>query len=343
MPPLPYAPLPALPTSIQPAVNGAAVAGQFFPFMSLPKELRRKILGFVAVKQDGYIGEPSEGGVDCALSFQRSGINMPASAAQPVTFHFPTGCLSPVHMKQQISQDFRKHRCLNIASTCQQMFAEVTEAFYKDNGFEFRDPVTMFQFLCSLGPDRTGLIKKFRLGYDIDLTLDDLGYLFQRFGVDYKGFYQLLEEDYLDDAPGSNLVRAFNYVKACKNIRKFELVYRLNMPGDFFRVAGAPDARCLLLAYAGYRLGECQLMELRTGDVLEKLRQDDGERTNQIFNVSVGKFSTTGMMEDIARMMGRRAEDFSVYLDRVVTACLAHSENCIENTAVGGNRLMAPF
>lgn len=342
---LPAGQLPALPATVPAMIGGNAAVGEYFPWIRLPQELRHKILSRALAKPDGYIGESDGDGVECHLGLRRSHVNTLAGAATgpaALAFHYPNCCLSAEHMKQQIHQDFLKYRGLDIAMTCQEMASDVTQVFFRDNGFEFRDPTTMFEILQVLGPDRARLIRKLRIGYDVDLRFDDFAHLFDHSELDYKGFYQLLEQDYLVDSASSDIVAAMMYAKTVANLTDFEFLYRLNVPGDFYRIGTTSDIMVYLISYIGYRLGDLRLMEFRTGNVHKKLDQDRGERLHTTYKVFAEKLSTRIMIEEIAVAMGRSPRDFAKFMDTWVSACLNHTENAIENSGVGGNRLMPP-
>lgn len=309
-----------------------------FRFMSLPCELRTKIQRFATIKPDGYIGQADDDGVNCALGAKLS-LNKAFISADPFDhFHFPAGCRHPLHEKKQIFRDFREYRCVNLLLTCRQMYEEVTCLFFKENGFELRDAYDMIQFFLLIGPYRVNLIQKLRLYYNINLTVEDFQALFEHRHIS-KTFYQKLELEYLDnDEPSSDIVRVLNHLKSCKNVKDFDLVYRLQVPGHYFSFAKA--------AYLGYDLGfagqwsgQSMQWNVHTEYVLEKLRQDNGEHTSNIIDVGQAVFTANDLAYDVAVFLGRE-EDFKICASILGLACIAHAENCIENTAVGQNRIM---
>ena len=304
--------------------------------MDLPRELRKRICWFAAVKPNGYIGQADDNGVNCALGAQATGIPAVLAAERPDGFHFPSGCRHPSHEKSQMSQDFRDYRCLNIALTCRKMSEDVDEAFFMGNGFELRDAQHMLQFLRLIGDERASLIRKFSVFYNINLMAQEVQDMFDF--SDYKGFYYLLEQDYLDDdGPTSDIVRVMQYVKTKNNIQKFDLVYRLEIPIDYFMVSKEPNFAEILSSF-GFWKGESKQWQLYTKNILEKLRQDNGVGTNRIINVEEGSFWSSDIAEKIAVILGVPGI-LQPYYRTMALACFNHAETCIENSDTSGNRI----
>lgn len=326
------------------------IPDNIFPFMNLPCELRQKIYRLIALKSDGYIGQADRGGVKCAMGTAQANFRAAISANFSDDLHAPFGCLHPIHEKQQILKDFRDYRCINVALACRQMYNEITEVFFEGNGFELRDAYDLMQFVLLIGTPCMSLIRKLRLYHYIDLQTEDLQAIFEDPGVGDRTFCDLLATNYLDDdQPGSAIVQVLKYLKSCNNLKDFELAYRLEVPGDYFSIIRATSDYYnaaegtnanYLPNYKHNWLGETMQWSFHTKNVLEKLRQDNGERTNEIFNVEATCFSTNELAEEIATALGRRKMFFGYYAQAMSAACLNHAETCIESTAHGQNRIM---
>lgn len=304
-----------------------------FPFPSLPFELRDKIYRYAAIKCDGYIGEADPNGVECGLDNEANSTTWDCPLASKldfaVSFHFPSGCRHPIHEKEQLGKDFRDYRCANLALTCSWIYEEVTNIFFKENGFELRDVHSMFMFFATIGMHRVQQIPRLRLYRNIELDIDLYETMFERNGVDTRALYQTLEQEHLnDDEPGSLLVRMMAFLKACFNFQKFDLVYRFEVPGGCFDVV-----RAGLVSWSG----ETFKWDMQIDNFFEKLRQDVGEGTDQIFHID-SDIKTDSFAKAVAQATDLR--DLHGLIAHIVRrACVAHAENCIENSSVGGNRI----
>jgi hypothetical protein len=330
--------------------NITQVPQQISSFMRLPRELRDKIYGFAAIKPDGHIGQIDEDGVACGLGAVHLHKDLPSDPSDH--FHFPSGCRHPIHEKKQIFQDFCDYRCVNFALTCRVVYTELSTVFFKGNGFELRDAYDLKQFLLLVGPFRSSLIQRIRLFHHIKLKVEDFQDVFDPAWVDSLTFYHMLEQEYLDDdEPGSDLVRVLKYIKTCDNIKNFELVYRFEVPGEYFSVA-KEGTTGYILNYAHCWFGESMKWEVHTENVLKKLRQDKGDdkgddkeadkNADEEIYVELADFKANNLTKELATVQFDEGE-LDQYSFALMSACIAHAENCIEWAGDVENRVMDFF
>jgi hypothetical protein len=308
------------------------------PLMNLPYELRRKIWGFAAIKPDGYIGQADDNGVTCGVGVEvaRSG----EISLNDEYHHFPHGCRHPAHEWTTILQDYRDYRCSNLALICRQTNVEVSEVFFRKNGFEFRDAHNLICFFSMIGLHNNQLVQKVRLHHNITINKDNFPTIFGATGIGCKTLYLIFEQEYLgQDESTSALVSVLKSLKSWDKIKDFQLVYRLNIPGSCFNVARSADTG-ILLDIEHYWRGENMQWEIRTKNVLEKLRQGKNGSTTSPIAVELDFFTANALADAVATTFGRRHRYFVLYADVLIDACLAHAEDCIEETAAGQDRIM---
>jgi hypothetical protein len=305
-----------------------------FPFMTLPYELRKKIYRFAAIKPDGYIGQANTDGVECAIGAQAPELMTAYSlAGLDNDLHFPSNCRHPSHEKEQLFQDFRLYRCVNLALTCREFYAETTAVFFKENGFELCDANDMMQFLFLIGSYRANLIRKLRLLYDINLNVDYFENILQKRRVSGKIFYQNLELQYLtDDVPNSTFVNVLKLIKTFQSLKGFELVYRLKVPGNIFDPIKDGNVG-YISNYNRLWFGESFQVDVHTENVLEKLRQDNGKLTHNVVDVLLASVTANDLAEHVNTIVA--GKNFLRFLSGIlVGACVAHAESCIEYAGV---------
>lgn len=316
------------------------------PLMSLPRELLKKICEFLTAKPNGYIGRADDCGVECALGAEAVERALEAQAngawallanGGPDGFHFPSDCRHPSHEKNQMAQDFRDYRNLNLARTCRQMSEDVEEAFFQENGFELGDAQHMLQFLRLIGDKHASLIRKFTVFYNINLKVEDVQNMFTFRHA--RVFYYLLEQDYLDDdGPTSDIVHVMKYIKTMNNIQNFNLVYRLEIPQDYFMVSKAPNFANILHSF-GFWQGESKQWESCMKNVLEKLRQDSGVGINGTIDIQESSFWSSDVAEKMAVILGVPGV-LQPFYRAMALACINHAETCIEWSDTTGRRIM---
>lgn len=269
----------------------------------LPEEMLWSIVCAAAIKPDGYIGQAREGGVECTLAAGTTNYDtfqLPYTAAHNHS-HFPKGCRHPDHEKTQLLHDFRQYRSINLALTCKKIYGYVALVFFGENGFELRDASDVLPFFDMVGR-HSELVEKIRFYHELQFHEHHFHQLFGPDGIHQKRVYRIFEEYYLDDnEPVTNFVNALTYLKTCNNIKDFELVYRLDFPAQYFHVdridhvGFAPDG--------SYWFGEDMHWVVHVKGVLEKLRQDNGEYTNQVLAVRASS-SMNGLAQAVGEAWG---------------------------------------
>ncbi|ERF75544.1 hypothetical protein EPUS_08449 [Endocarpon pusillum Z07020] len=311
----------------------ATLPEKFFPFLSLPYELRNRIYHFVAVRPDGYIGQADNQGGECTIGRIQARLqaHLPKTVFDKI--HVPINCLHPDHEKMQLAKDFRNYGCLNITHVCRQMHKEFTPVFFERNGFELRDASAFIAFVVKMQAVHTSLIRKLRIYHTITLNTDDIQAIFgQLGGISGDTFYCLLEDNYLNDATSCSallhVLRAL--IESCNSLQQFDLVYRLEVPAEHFHVLNALNTPYITQHAQSWR-GEPMRWDLHTKNVLQKLRQDEKMRQDDPIAVEVEEFKTNDFTNQVATASGRRQLFFDVYADAMTEACLSHAEELIED------------
>jgi hypothetical protein len=331
----------------------ARIPNQAFPFMRLPVELRQNVYRYLVIKPDSYIGQFDKHGVSCAIGQAQANIynahafaNFSTAIAMATSFeevHEPVGCLHPTHELKQIHQDFHDYRCINFALTCRQVNEEIREVFFKENGFALQAGQDLMQWFLLIGNRSMNLITKLRLFHYIDMSKEDFQVIFGDLPCSAT-FHSLVENNYLqDDAAGSAIVQVLSFIQRCKNIKDFELVYRLEIPGHFFADEEAAETSIVLdelLFYAHHWVDKNMQWDVRTKNVLEKLRQADGVRALEVIRVEGAAFERNLLADEVAMIVNER-DLFSEYAGALGRVCINHAESCIESAgARGRNRIM---
>jgi hypothetical protein len=328
----------------------ARIPDQVFPFMSLPFELRQNVYRHAAVKRNSYIGQADKHGVRCAIGraqssyFHSAHADFQTSIANNLSeeIHEPVGCLHPIHEIKQIHQDFLDYRCVNLALSCSQVHKELTEVFFKDNGFELRNGRDLMEFFLLIGNPCMNLISTLRLYHNINLSNDDFQATFGQL-IDRKTLKSILEIDYLvDDTPASPIVQVLKFLQSCKTIKNFDLTYRLEVPGEFFNdveAAGTSEVLDYALAFAHDWLGKSMQWDIHTKSVLEKLRQDNGVRSTELIKVEKSAFTPNLLACEIAVVLDEKELFLEEYAGAMAKACLNHAETCVESAGFGRNRI----
>jgi hypothetical protein len=183
------------------------------------------------------------------------------------------------------------------------------------------------------------LVSKLRLFHYLDLSKIDFQVVFGDLPSP-AAFLGLIENNYLhDDEADSAIVQVLKFLRSCMNVRDFELVYRLEIPGDFFSdEEGAETSNVLddLLFYAQDWVDKPMQWDIHCKNVIEKLRQDVGVRAEEVMRVETTAFKTNLLADEVALIVNEH-DLFLEYAVALGQGCINHVETCIEFAGAGGN------